>query len=284
MAQELEIKLTVARACLEQAYDWFENQSCANSGEARELVNHYYDTPRAELNRQRAALRVRDTGDGFIQTLKTQGDFTKGAHRRQEWEWPLLGRDLNIGLLADTPLWEGVNLAELEPVFETNFRRHTLMLDDGSASIECAFDAGVIRANDTDWPLHEIELELKGGDEASLLHWASNLARDVPVFLNLISKAEQGYYRAGLHNPQLAADKAPLERLLKALSLLWLTEEGVADALDALPAVESLAQSASCAGELAWLRQSLVDQPNGIFKDGRLGQLQLLLVGQNETG
>ncbi|WP_166258874.1 CYTH domain-containing protein [Marinobacter salicampi] len=284
MAQELEIKLTVVPAGLEQAYGWFENQSCANSGEARELVNQYYDTPKAELNRQRAALRVRDTGDGFIQTLKTQGDFSNGAHRRQEWEWPLLGRDLNIGLLADTPLGEGVNLAELEPVFETNFRRRTLMLDDGRASIECAFDAGVIRASDTDWPLHEIELELKGGDEASLLYWASKLAQDVPVFLNLISKAEQGYYRAGLHRPQLAADKAPLERFLKSLSLLWLKEEGVADVLDALAAVEPLAKSANCAVELAWLRQRLEDQPKGIFEDRRLGQFQLLLVDQNEAG
>lgn len=284
MAQELEIKLTVTPACLEHAYRWFEKQSCASPGEARDLVNLYYDTPSADLNRQRAALRVRDTGDGFIQTLKTQGDFSNGAHRRQEWEWPLLGRELNIGLLADTPLGEGVNLAELEPVFETNFRRRTLMLDDGSASIECAFDAGVIRAQDDEWPLYELELELKGGREASLLQWARKLAREVPVFLNLISKAEQGYYRAGLHSPQLASEKPSLERLLKALSLLWLKEEGVADVLDALSAVEPLARSADCAAELAWLRNSVEDQPMSIFEDRRLGQLQLLLIGQDAAG
>ncbi|HCL37363.1 MAG TPA: CYTH domain-containing protein, partial [Marinobacter hydrocarbonoclasticus] len=42
------------------------------------------------------ALRVRQAGDRYIQTLKTQGEFVNGAHRRQEWEWDLPGPDLDL--------------------------------------------------------------------------------------------------------------------------------------------------------------------------------------------
>ncbi|WP_269079050.1 CYTH domain-containing protein [Marinobacter similis] len=79
MAEELEIKLTLTDEALERALAWLRSQQEASLGPVKTLVNIYYDTRDAALNGQRAALRVRQAGDRYIQTLKTQGDFVGGA-------------------------------------------------------------------------------------------------------------------------------------------------------------------------------------------------------------
>lgn len=233
MVIELEIKLTLSKASQPKALEWLLSRPEAIKGNSKPLVNRYYDTPGAELNHHRAALRVRQAGDKYIQTLKTQGEFVSGAHRRQEWEWPLTGPSLSLGLLADTPLGDGVNLAQLAPVFETNFTRQVVMLDDGETVIECALDEGVIIAGEQEIPLHEVEFELKSGDPSRLLVWAEKLAQQCPVFLNLISKAEQGYYLAGMHKSGESAGNTAndeyddLDRLLQQLSKAWLEQSAV---------------------------------------------------------
>ena len=113
MAQELEIKLSVAQPDLDRAVDWLLGQPNTYESETLQLGNTYYDTPDGDLNRQKIALRIRKLGDRHIQTLKTRGEFVDGAHRRQEWEWPLIGTTLNMGLLADTPVGQNVNLCLL---------------------------------------------------------------------------------------------------------------------------------------------------------------------------
>ncbi|MFW5825251.1 MAG: CYTH domain-containing protein [Marinobacter sp.] len=283
MAEELEIKLSLTPDALNQARQWLLAQAGARAGGGKRLLNRYYDTPDGDLNRQQVALRVRQAGDHYIQTLKAQGEFVDGAHRRQEWEWPLTGTGLNIGLLADTPAGEGVNLAELAPVFETNFQRRVVMLEGQSATIECALDQGSIVAGDQSRDLCELELELKEGSSGALLDWARELADQVPVFLNLISKAEQGYALAGLHTPSPLSDREPLvTRVLHGLSRAWLA--GVGDrALEA--DLQDLASGdsmpAALAKDLGWLLACLqAGQPVAELASAstRLGQLQLALL------
>ncbi|CAN0568977.1 unnamed protein product, partial [Ectocarpus sp. 12 AP-2014] len=95
VAEELEIKLSLSEAHQRLALTWLLEQPAASEGACKTLVNRYYDTPDGDLNRQKVALRVRQAGDRCIQTLKTQGEFVDGAHRRKEWEWPLMGTELN---------------------------------------------------------------------------------------------------------------------------------------------------------------------------------------------
>jgi len=164
-------------------------------------------------------------GDRHIQTLKTRGEFVDGAHRRQEWEWPLIGTTLNMGLIADTPVGQSVNLAELQPVFETNFQRRVVMIEQGESLVEVAIDSGEIVAGGQSRPLSEVEFELKAGDASLLLAWARRLADEVPVFLNLVSKAEQGYYLAGLYQPVPKAERDAewsVNEFLSLLSVSWL--------------------------------------------------------------
>lgn len=226
LATELEIKLSLEGGAAGDAERWLARQSGDTSPEAVALVNRYFDTPDAELNRARAALRVRRAGARYIQTLKTQGEFVDGAHRRQEWEWELPGPELDVGLLAQTPLANRINLADLHVVFETNFQRKIWLLETPAASVEAALDEGVIAGGGVDVPLHEVEFELKAGAPSCLLDWARALAEQVPVFLNLISKAEQGYYLAGLYQPEMPPKGAGLSvnDSLRALSVSWLLD------------------------------------------------------------
>lgn len=283
MAQELEIKLSVAQSDLDRAVEWLLSQPNTCESDTLQLGNTYYDTPAGELNRQKIALRIRKRGDKYIQTLKTRGEFVDGAHRRQEWEWPLIGTKLKLGLIADTPVGQSVNLAALKPVFETNFERRVVMIEQGETLIEVAIDSGEIVAGGNSRPLNEIEFELKAGDASALLTWARRLADEVPVFLNLVSKAEQGYYQAGLYRPRLndgAHSELAVNEFLFLLSASWLTGQPVPVDEDELDAIGRLASARGVETLYQQVIHALTDGASvgDLVSDKELGQLQLAIA------
>ena len=195
----------------------------------------------------------------------------------------MTGTELNIGLIAHTPVGQGVNLAELGPVFETNFVRRVLMLEGSGATVECALDQGSIQADGRYTDLCELELELKQGASTALLTWARSLAATVPVFLNLISKAEQGYALAGLHQPvPPGEEEALVNRVLHGLSRAWLSGRVDTDLVGALESLQTENRlSAARVRDLDWLRKRL-DAGDTVAElaagSTRLGQLQLSLL------
>lgn len=222
---ETELKLSVSEANLEAAHRWLLEQGARATGAPLSLRNRYFDTPDGRLNRDRVALRLRETGDQVIQTLKTRGHMQAGAMEREEWEWNLHEASLDLGLLEDTPLAGHPALSELVHCFDTDFERRVLDLsetsDDGAVTeIECALDRGVIRAGDAEVPLLEVELELKSGDARALGRVAHAMVSGVPALLNGISKAEQGYCLAGIHRfPEPGGD--PVARWMALLCQAW---------------------------------------------------------------
>ncbi len=282
MAEELEIKLTLDSRQIDAAVNWLLSRDGVSDQGSKALVNRYYDTANGELNRRKIALRVRQKGDRFIQTLKTQGEFVDGAHRRQEWEWELPGPDLKLGLLADTLVGEGLNLAELAPVFETNFERRVLMIEAGDSAIEVAVDRGQVIAGDIWAPLDEVEFELKAGEPAALMDWASQMAAQVPVFLNLVSKAEQGYYLAGLYEPGMPPQDGRWEplQLLEVLSKAWLTGKPLQVAGSCLEAIRGAASDKGMTDACQWLCEELGrgTEVRKLISRPELGQLQLALA------
>jgi inorganic triphosphatase YgiF len=282
MARELEIKLSIAPQEQDRALAWLLSQPNTEQCETLQLGNTYYDTPGGDLNRQKIALRIRRMGDQFIQTLKTRGEFVDGAHHRQEWEWPLMGTELQLGLIADTPVAQSVNLADLQPVFETNFERRVVMIEQGSSLIEAAIDSGNILAGNQSRPLHEIEFELKAGDASSLLAWARMLADEVPVFMNVISKAEQGYYLAGASSPE--PDSASIQNVydfFQCLAVCWLRGTPFpADNAD-FSLIQRAAESTGIGADFEQLTSQLSSgQPvTALIADGLMGRVQLALAG-----
>ena len=286
MATELEIKLTLSEPAQRQALDWLLALPEAEKGPRKTLVNRYYDTPDAALNKAKAALRVRQAGDRYIQTLKTRGEFVNGAHNRQEWEWDLPGPELDLSLLEQTPLAGQLDLRNLALAFETNFSRQEVLLKTADSLVEVAVDSGEVLGAGKARALHEVEFELKSGAPSSLMAWAEGLAGCVPVFLNLVSKAEQGYYLAGIYRPTLSDLDAPLTvtEFLHQLSQNWLLDQPLGGSEAALAGVE---QAAIAAGEAALWQEfkGLVESgktvPELMAQLPRLGELQLALAQAN---
>ena len=133
-------------------------------------VTTYFDTPDGLLDRAGLTLRVRRSGNTYIQTVKSRSKGRSVATSRSEWEWPI-GQDVpDVGRLAKTRALAKAAQAikgRLEPVFVTDIRRTTCLLHlDGNTVVEVAIDEGSIEAGRAREPVSELELELKGG-----MHW-----------------------------------------------------------------------------------------------------------------
>jgi inorganic triphosphatase YgiF len=152
----------------------------------------YFDTPDGRLRGCGLGLRVRDTGRGFVQTVKREQG---GAVVRGEWETRIQGQELDTGALAATPVAEVLDgeIKTLAPVFTTTVERRARARRKGGSVIEVAFDRGEVSTGERQAAVQELELELKKGDPAVLFELARKLAADVDIRISFESKAEQGY-------------------------------------------------------------------------------------------
>ena len=196
---EIELKLLVAPEHLA----WLEQHPALTQVMRRRLRKQplrtvYFDTPDFDLAQAGVALRLRQEGSQWTQTLKGNGSSAGGLHVRDELEWKLPNSSPDLVVLDSTPYRDlfarsGVS-GRLTPVFTTEFDRaaRVLAFPDGTAA-ELAIDRGAIRAGNRRVPISEVELELKSGDPQRLFELAREIARDVPVHVGHASKAERGY-------------------------------------------------------------------------------------------
>jgi triphosphatase len=176
--------------------------------ERQTLISVYYDTDDLALQKAGVCLRVRDTGKGYVQTIKTMNGPAQ-LFDRPEWEHAVSGREPDLSLAAGTPLEPLLDdkvRGGLKPQFQTRIERAAYHLAKDGAEIEVAIDRGEIDAPKRWLPVHEVELELKRGSPAALFHLARGLAATVPLRLAVKTKAERGYELAD--NIALAAEKA----------------------------------------------------------------------------
>ena len=166
---------------------------------AQSLDAAYYDTIDLRLQKRGVSLRVRQEGDRFVQTVKTNSSAT-GALDRLEWEtvvpdlaprpdWVMdAGAQALLGHLAPD---------ELRDICRTRIRRETRVVgykhNGEIAIIEIAFDRGTLEAGDTSVPTAEVELELLKGSKQALYSLALELHDVAPVQIETRSKAERAY-------------------------------------------------------------------------------------------
>ena len=202
MAVETELKLRIAPEQLARLkrHPLLKKYQVTRPA-TRRLHNIYYDTPKLELHKSEMALRLRRAGRQWLQTLKGGGSVKAGLHRRDEWEIPVNRAALDFSLLENagpqTAEWEE-HLPQrlrkkLQPVFVTDFSRTSRMLDWQGAQIELCMDHGEVRTEQRSMPICELELELKSGEPQQLFELALALLEIVPLELEPVSKAEQGY-------------------------------------------------------------------------------------------
>jgi inorganic triphosphatase YgiF len=153
-------------------------------------ITTYFDTPRRDLMRAGATLRVRRQGDRRVQTIKLRNGA--GAFGRGEWEWPVKSDAPDPRRLVETPLASMVE-AVFEPVFVTDVQRDVRVVQHDNATIEVAIDRGQVRAGDAAEEIRELELELKQGDAQSMYRLAAALHASAPMSLGAESKADRGW-------------------------------------------------------------------------------------------
>lgn len=230
---EIELKLAATDDAIARLIDAKLLRDHADgSPVARNLVTVYYDTPDRRLSRRKLALRVRRVGRTRIQTLKTESVSDGAALRRGEWETVIPGDRPDLAAFNDPAVLELTGLVlpdELEPVYETRFKRRVTTLRwppeaTKPAAIEVAFDQGRIQAGSRTLPLSEIELELKAGHPDALYALADAMRAVAPLRLQTEDKSARGH--------ALATGEPPEWR--KARSIALDPEMRVDDALHAI--------------------------------------------------
>src|SRR5262249_46657780 len=131
--------------------------------------------------------------------------------QRGEWEWPVEKDVPDLHPLAETPvapLARTIASDALRPVFMTEIERTARLLrPDEFTTVEAVLDEGRIIADGSSAPVSEMELELKAGSVRSLYRLALDLLADVPLGLEIASKAERGFQ---LHTGEVpGTSKAP---------------------------------------------------------------------------
>lgn len=185
----------------------------------QQMMTTYFDTPDLYFSRHRAALRVRQTGTGWVQTLKDGNQVQGGLHSRNEWEAEVDGDTPDLATLrelagAASPWFDRLSSQALQeriaPVFSNRIDRTAWMLQfPGGQRVELVLDHGELQRGDLHEPISEIELELKSGDAAPLFDFALGLQQDIPLRLGNASKSARGY--AMMHPaPPLLAKAEPV--------------------------------------------------------------------------
>jgi len=194
-AKEIELKLEFDPADAARLASHPALRAGPAPQEEHQLISTYFDTPDGALRKAGVYLRVRESGGHIVQTIKTAKSETD-LIERLEWEREITSRNPDLDGVDDTPLkpllTAGVRAA-LQPMFETQIRRHVFrILRDGS-EIEVAIDQGEIATKTGMQAISELELELKRGKTKELFRLARVLGRTVPLRLEVKSKAERGY-------------------------------------------------------------------------------------------
>jgi triphosphatase len=230
MAVETELKLRIAPEQLAKLKRHVLLKTHAvTRPTTRRLYNIYYDTPKLELHRSEVALRLRHAGRQWLQTLKGGGSVKAGLHQRNEWEVPVSGPALDFSATQSAEWDEHLPPSlrkKLKPVFVTDFSRTSRMLDFQGSQIELCMDRGEISTEQHSMPVCELELELKSGEPQQLFELALAILEIVPIELEGVSKAEQGYRLLSGYTGHPAKGVAPALTRTDALAdvlktLIW---------------------------------------------------------------
>ena len=211
MDREIELKFLIAPEAADEVLSLLNGE-----GAVRQLDATYFDTADHALRKAGFGLRVRDGEGGRKQTLKSAS--AGGIFARGEWETRIAGPGPDADVLAETPAAAVVNGAALQPVFTTRVERIVRMIRRGETVIEAVVDRGELIVEDRQAQVCELELELKSGSPSDLFDLARDVARQIPLRLSLVSKAERGYglALAGVAVPDSRRQAAQLEPAMTA--------------------------------------------------------------------
>jgi inorganic triphosphatase YgiF len=209
--REIELKFVLPAARVAEVAAAIPELADAAS---KRQVSVYYDTAKGALRRAGFAMRVREAGGAFTQTIKDAGD---GVMSRGEWETSLTGPKPDLVRARATPAGRALSKAgPLAPQFTVEVSRRKADVIEGESHIELALDAGVAKARGEEAAFAELELELKAGPTWGLFTLARRLAGAGDLTLSFTTKAERGAslarpprsFARRFKAPKLAADES----------------------------------------------------------------------------
>jgi triphosphatase len=207
MSNEVELKLEIAERDVWRLLRLpLINAVTLKKFPGRRLQNTYYDTADYRLRELGIAVRLRQIGGKWLQTIKTEGRVIAGLHERPEWESETTAHTLDFSQLQDAELKSLLEKtlagATLQPVFST----------DGT-QCELCVDRGKIIAGDKEAAISELELEIIAGHPVALFDFVRSLLEHVPLKLARDSKAARGFALAlGAVAKPMKAAQAPLDK------------------------------------------------------------------------
>ena len=162
-----------------------------------QFLARYYDTPDGLFETARCSFRSRRENNTFRAAFKEPGSIVDGLSRRVEYEadlehWFDSAEELPAGPLKSRVLEIAGEDARFETRVVIDMQRSVQYLELGSTRIELVTDAGEIRAGNRSETLFEIELELKRGDQDTMVAYAQRVRDAFDLVPSTVSKHEIG--------------------------------------------------------------------------------------------
>lgn len=207
----------------------------------RRLRSIFLDTAGAELEAAGYALRLRRAAGRWMQAVKAGASGPGGLHRREEWEFPRPGPEVDLSLFAATPFARlpGVETLHerLLAVFTVEVEREAWVVEPAPGSrLEVVLDRGEIVSGERREAVCEVEVELLEGPVAAAFALAEALLDGARLRPCAVSKAERGYRL--FHGAALRPEKARSVALDAAMSPPQAARAVVAGAMRHLEANE----------------------------------------------
>jgi triphosphatase len=192
--REVELKFRIPQGDLSRIEKLPELQGSLDHAVVALVSTVYFDTPDQDLWKKGFSLRIRKTGERYIETIKQE---TSSIIARGEWEKETNSATLDFSHAETTPLAPLIGKrrvkTELRPAFEVHLERRIFPLAANGAEIEAVIDTGHIEADGKSLPISELELELKSGDRTALFDLARTLTAQSALGLGFLGKAERGF-------------------------------------------------------------------------------------------
>jgi len=278
---EQELKLHVPAATRQAV----QNEVKQRDATRIRLHAMYFDTPERELARARIAIRLRQEGPDWVQTLKMPGI---NAITRIELNHPRPGPVLDLSVYAGTEVEEalGAIKGELGLRYETDVLRLLRKVRTRYGTVELAFDTGILRAGALELPISELEFELMSGRPAAIFAVARGWQQRHSLVLDPRSKSERGDALAQLAHKLAVEDANPgddLEaRRAQAIAQFWAPRGAAPVKLrEDMTAPQALGRiAAECLDQIARNAAVLAEvDTEGVYRAGNSEHVHQLRVG-----
>ncbi|MBM3606029.1 MAG: inorganic triphosphatase [Alphaproteobacteria bacterium] len=203
---EIELKLQLSPASADQVK---ASEALPRTWRTVQQRAIYFDTKDRTLAAAGMSLRIRESEDQRVQTIKAPGRSAGGLFSRSEWERPVSANNPVID--ETTPVQALLAQAgELMRAFEVEVSRRIWDFTDGDTRIEVVLDRGTVSAGDRQTPVCELELELKAGSPQALFDLARTLDGEAAARLGVLTKSERGERLAQALSPAVKAGPVSL--------------------------------------------------------------------------